>query len=176
MMRKMRNSGLNSEVEEVRSRFGGSVNRCVICEHERRKIQFPVEGVLLDYACEVFGDEFVEDLGLSITLRMVRGGGCVLDLEECIEVVGDFSGKFLAVVGDDFLREAVAANPTVEDGIADRGSFFVGKCQNFGVLVECIGDAEDVLFAGFGGAKRAEEISVYALIGGRALWQGVQDM
>jgi hypothetical protein len=176
MMWKVRRPGLHPEREEVGSGLGGAVYRGVISEHQWREVKLPVEGVLLDDAGEVFGDEFVHDLRLRVALRMVRRGSGVFDLEEAVQFVRDLSGKFFAVVGDDFLWKTVTADPSVEDGVTDSGGLLIREGQNLGVFVESIRDTQDVFLAGFGGPERPEEIGVNALIGGRTLRKRVKDV
>ena len=152
------------------------MDRRIVSKHERRKIQFPVEGVGVDEAGKVFGNEFVHYLGLCVALRMIGGSGCVLNFEEFEEFVRYFSAKFFTVVSYYFERHAVPTYPSVEDGITYSGGFFIGKRENFRVFVECIGNAEDEFLAGLRCTKRAEEVSVNALIGGRTLRQRMEDV
>lgn len=175
-VREVRNTGFESVSEEMRSGLDGPVNGRIVGEHERGEIELPIKRVGVDQPGEVFGDELVHDLGLSIALRMIGGGNCVLNFEERIQFVGKVGAKFFSPVGDNFKRQAVTADPAVEDGIADRGRLLVGQSQDLRVFVEGIGNAKNIFLARFRRAKRTKEIRVDALIRRRALRKRMEDI
>ena len=140
-VRKVRHAGLHAERQEVWRGFSGAVHRRVVGQHERRKIKFPIQSVGINKAGEVFGNEFIHDLSLGVTLRVIRGGGGMLNFEESIQFVSELSTKFLTTVGDDFKRKTITTDPTIEDSIADRSSLLVGEGEDFGVFMKGIRDA-----------------------------------
>jgi hypothetical protein len=70
----------NAICERERWGLDRAVKTCVVCKHESWNIKFPVQGGLIHKSCQVLGDGLVADFHLAVALRVVAGGGQVMNV------------------------------------------------------------------------------------------------
>ena len=63
------------------------MERGVVGQHERRQVEFPVQGGCIHERSEIFGDCFVGDFGLAVALWVVSRGCGVLNLQKFEQII-----------------------------------------------------------------------------------------
>ncbi len=92
---------------------------CIVSEHERWHIRFPVQGRRVNKSGEIFCNSFIADLNLAVALWVIAWGSGMLHIERFEELLSHEICKFFTLVCNNFKRQTKATNPP-----ATLGSFF----------------------------------------------------
>ena len=105
-------------VEPKRSVVGrhpdGFVHPEIIKQHQRPQKQLPIErnsSNFLDRPNDEGVHDAVKALRGRVALRVVRGGGGMLDVEGGVKVLGELVTKLLTLIGINLIRDAVKVDP-----------------------------------------------------------------